>query len=140
MLGAGYLPAAAQGRMAEWMMRRLSQLPAFFAAGGNLIVFPEGTRSRTGLIGPFNSGAFKIARMCRAPLAVLRVRHTDRLFRPDRFRFNTCAPNTITLELAACLRPDYSSPRFSIKGLMEQVRRIYQAGGDMAKMQDGGVK
>lgn len=129
---AGYFPAASEGPRADLMAERMTMLPAFLAAGGNLIVFPEGTRSRNGGVGPFNTGAFKIARMCRAPVAVLRMRNTDRLFRPDRFLFDTCKANTVTVELLDRLAPDYGNNRFSIKSLMDHVRALYQDDGRTA--------
>lgn len=129
MVTAGYLPAVSEGRLAGLLSRRLADLPGFFAAGGNLIVFPEGTRSRTGKIGAFNKGAFKIAKMCRAPVAVLKVRNTDRLFTPDKFRFNTCEANTVRLDLLACLSPDYDHPELTAKELMQTVRSLYRDDG-----------
>lgn len=125
MLGlSGYLPADSRGRLAETMVRRMDEMPGFLAAGGNLIVFPEGTRGRTGTIGTFNAGAFKIARLCRAPLAVAVIAGSDRLFTPGRFRFNACRANTITVRLLAHLTPNYDSPGFSVKTLMGQVREL----------------
>jgi 1-acyl-sn-glycerol-3-phosphate acyltransferase len=127
MLGlAGYLPASAEGRPASMLIERMDAMPSFLADGGNLFIFPEGTRSRTGTIGPLNTGAFKIARLCRAPVAVLSIRNSDRLFTPDKFRFNSCAANTIQLELLARLTPEYDSDRFSMAGLMNQVRALLE--------------
>lgn len=123
---SGYLPSAAEGKLADLMSRRLASMPAFLASGGNLIVFPEGTRSRDGRVGAFNAGAFKIARLCRAPLAVVRIRNTNRLFTPGKFLFNTCSANTHTLELLAQLTPDYGSTNFSLTDLMAQVRAILE--------------
>lgn len=123
MLGlSGYLPAAAQGRLAEKMVECMGKMPNFLAAGGNLIVFPEGTRSRNGAVGDLNPGAFKIARLCRAPIAVVAVENSDRLFTPGRFVFNTCRANTITVRLLDRLTPDYDSAKFSTKALMDDVR------------------
>ncbi|MDA8137514.1 MAG: lysophospholipid acyltransferase family protein [Desulfobacteraceae bacterium] len=128
MLGlSGYLPSASQGRLAQRMVERMEEMPGFLAGGGNLIVFPEGTRSRTGEIGELNAGAFKIARMCRAPLAVAAIGGSDRLFTPGRFRFNACQANTITVRLVTKLTPDYNSPNFSVKGLMGQVKELLAA-------------
>lgn len=121
---SGYLPAASRGRLADLMHRRMENLPAYLAAGGNLIVFPEGTRSRDGSIGPLNKGAFKIARLCKAPLAVMVIRNSERLFKPGQFRFDTCRTNTISVRLAACLTPDYDSDRFSISSLTAEVRDL----------------
>lgn len=123
---SGYLPSASEGNLVELMSRRLETMPAFLASGGNLIVFPEGTRSRTGAVGAFNSGAFKIARLCRAPLAVVRIGSTNRLFTPGKFLFNTCRANTHTIELLAQLAPEYDSAHFSLTGLMAQVRDLLE--------------
>lgn len=125
MLGlSGYLPAASEGRLADAMVACMAAMPAFLATGGNLIVFPEGTRSRTGAVGEFNAGAFKIARLCGAPMAVVAIDNSDRLFTPGRFRFNTCRANTITVRLLARLTPSYESAQFSVKALMGQVHRL----------------
>jgi 1-acyl-sn-glycerol-3-phosphate acyltransferase len=123
MLGlSGYLPASSQGAQAERLLRRMEQMPAFLAAGGNLIVFPEGTRSRDGRVGNLNPGAFKIARLCRAPVAVAVIENSQRLFTPGRFRFNTCRNNTITVTLLDHFAPAYDEKDFSVKGLMQSVR------------------
>ncbi len=121
---SGYLPAAARGRLAETMNHRLEALPHYLAGGGNLIVFPEGTRSRDGRVGTLNAGAFKIARLCRAPLAVVCIENTNLLFTPEKFLFNTCSANTISVRLLAQIRPDYDSDRFSLNGLMAQVHAM----------------
>ena len=124
---SGYLPADSRGPLAGRMVERLEQMPRFLAAGGNLIVFPEGTRSRNGAVGALNAGAFKIARLCRAPLAVVRIENSDRLFTPGRFLFNTCRANTITVRLLAQVTPPYDSAQFSVKELMGQVRALLEA-------------
>lgn len=123
---SGYLPSTTEGPLAALMIRRTETLTDDLARGANLFVFPEGTRSRTGAIGRFNPGAFKLARLCRAPICVILIRHTDRLFKPGRFRFNTCCANTISMELLAQITPQYDSAAFSIGGLMEQVRCLME--------------
>jgi len=96
---SGYIPSSSQGRFSEMMIQRIEKMPAFLADGGNLIIFPEGTRSQDGRIGRLNKGAFKIARSCRAPIKVLFVRNTEKMFRPGSFSFDTRGPNTISLAL-----------------------------------------
>jgi 1-acyl-sn-glycerol-3-phosphate acyltransferase len=49
------------------------------AARHSLIVFPEGTRSLDGEIGPFKSGLFHLARLC--PEAELIPVYVDNLYR-----------------------------------------------------------
>ena len=46
-----------------------------------------------------HEGAFKIARRCRVPLAVVRLRNTERVFTPGRFLFHTNDPVTIEINL-----------------------------------------
>ena len=123
---SGYLPSAATGRLADLMIRRIDGMGEHLGDGGNLVIFPEGTRGRDGRIGPLNKGAFKIARLCRAPVKVLFISNTDKLFRPGRFLFDTQRPNTITVELLAEINPDYDSGTFSIKGLMERVHTLLE--------------
>lgn len=96
---SGYLPATATGRFASLMLAQMESLPAYLASGGNLFVFPEGTRSRDGQIAPLQQGAFKIARQCRVPVHVLVVKNTDRLFTPGVFLFAAGQANTIRLRL-----------------------------------------
>ncbi|WP_310600924.1 lysophospholipid acyltransferase family protein [Desulfobulbus sp.] len=96
---AGYLPATATGRLAGLMLARMEAMPTYLAAGGNLFVFPEGTRSRDGRVGALNLGAFKIARQCRVPLHVLCLENTERLFTPGVFLFAAGTPNRIRLRL-----------------------------------------
>ena len=50
--------------------RAMARLAELSARGISPVVFPEGTRSRTGKVGRFNSGAVRII-LERAPLAVL---------------------------------------------------------------------
>jgi len=137
---SGYLPAESQGPLAGRMVEQLEQMPGFLAAGGNLIVFPEGTRSRNGAVGALNAGAFKIARLCRAPLAVVRIENSDRLFTPGRFLFNTCRANTITVRLLAQVRPPYDSAQFSVKELMGQVRALLEAPAEAVSQQGAATR
>jgi 1-acyl-sn-glycerol-3-phosphate acyltransferase len=124
---SGYLPSSADGSLAEVMLTRMEQMPELFAAGGNLFVFPEGTRSRDGKIGDFNAGAFKIARMCKVPIDVLYMQNTARLFRPGRFLFDTRSANTVRVEHLTRIQPRYDDPGFSLKALMAQVHGVLEA-------------
>lgn len=126
---SGYLPSESGGDFLNLMMARVADMPGYLAAGGNLFVFPEGARSRNGKIGTFNKGAFSIARKCRAPIAVLRVRNTGTLFPPDKILFNTCVDTTISIELITLLNPAYDDDDFSLTRLMESVQKHYRDDG-----------
>lgn len=121
---SGYL--ASGGPESGRTLEHLEGMRSFLAGGGNLFVFPEGTRSRDGGVGPLHAGAFKIARLCRAPVAVAAIGNTQRLFTPGRFRFAACRANTITVRLLEHFTPTYDRPDFSIRALMAQVRALLE--------------
>jgi 1-acyl-sn-glycerol-3-phosphate acyltransferase len=124
---SGYFPASSEGRFAGLMVRQMESMQDFFAGGGNLFVFPEGTRSRDGRIGELNQGAMKIARLHKVPIYVLRVANTDHLFTPGTFLFQTRVNNTISLKILARIAPDYRNRIPSAAALQQQVMEIYQA-------------
>ena len=127
---SGYIPSSAEGRFADMMIQRLEKMDAFLADGGNLIVFPEGTRSPNGSLGRFNKGAFKIARSCRAPIQVLFIRNTDRMFRRGSFSFDTRGPNTIRLEQVGRIDAAAGCETGSLSHVMDRVREMLELKND----------
>ena len=123
---SGYIPSEAGGRFAELMMDLMERMTGFIASGGNVFIFPEGTRSRDGRIGSLNKGAFKIARRCKAPVTVLFIENTDKLFAPGKFLFDAHSPNTVNVTKVMRINPDYESDQFSINGLMSDVRALLE--------------
>jgi 1-acyl-sn-glycerol-3-phosphate acyltransferase len=122
----GYLPATTDdSQMSRLMIERVESMEVFFADGGNLFVFPEGTRSRNGGVGRLNPGALKIARMFRVPVYVLEIRNTDRLFAPNSFLFKSREANTISIRLRDTVEPDRSGKYGLSLGELE--RRVQTA-------------
>ncbi len=121
---AGYLPSTAEGDCGAIMIAQMENMDQFLAAGGNLFIFPEGTRSRNGRLNTFNRGAFKIARLCQAPLKVLRICNSDKLYTPGKFVFNTGLYNTISVTLVGEINPDYQEKMPSAQELEQQVWAI----------------
>lgn len=121
---SGYIPALAGDSGSDILLDQIGKMKSYLADGGNLFMFPEGTRSRDGRIAPFDRGAFRIAKLCGAPLQVVVIRNTGRLFSPGRFLFNTQERNTISVERAGTLKPDYDSDTFSLSDLMTQARKL----------------
>lgn len=119
---SGFMASKGGGLYDEDMAGQISNMKEFLAAGGNLYVFPEGSRSRSGILGPFDKGAFRIAKLCRAPIRAVAIRNTNRLYPPGRFRFNTQEDIDIEFSLAGSFNPDYESDAFSLSGLMADVR------------------
>jgi 1-acyl-sn-glycerol-3-phosphate acyltransferase len=123
---SGYIPSQAGDDYASQMIRNIENIREYLASGGNVFIFPEGTRSRTGRLGPFNKGAFSIARYCRAPIQCLMIRDTGRLFVPGRIRFNTCMPVAIEVERIGVFDPDYGDPDFRLAALIREIRSLYE--------------
>jgi 1-acyl-sn-glycerol-3-phosphate acyltransferase len=123
---SGYMPSSAESLFAEDTMDRIRGIPDFLSEGGNFFVFPEGTRSRTGSIGSFNKGAFRIARRCRAPIQVIVIRNTGKLFPPDRFLLNTREDFCIEVLLAGTINPDYDSEGFTLSSVMVEAQAMME--------------
>jgi 1-acyl-sn-glycerol-3-phosphate acyltransferase len=124
---SGYLPASSEGRFSRLMIEQMETMGQYLKDGGNLFIFPEGTRSRDGKIGNLNQGALKIARMCKAPLYVLQLRNTDKLFTPGKFLFNSRIPNHISIKIIARIAPDYHNNPPSTAQLEQKVRQAFEA-------------
>ncbi|MBU1568881.1 MAG: 1-acyl-sn-glycerol-3-phosphate acyltransferase [Proteobacteria bacterium] len=122
---SGYLPASSEGRFSRLMIEQMETMGSYLGAGGNLFIFPEGTRSRDGKIGNLNQGAMKIARMCKSPLYVLQLRNTDKLFTPGKFLFNSRIPNTMHIKILDHIEPDYQNAPPSTTELEQQVRQAF---------------
>jgi len=123
---SGYIPSAAEGPFIEDMLDQMKNIKDYLAGGGNLFIFPEGTRSWSGRLGPFDKGAFRIAKRCDAPVKVVFIRNTGKLFPPGKFLFNTCNEFVIEAELAGSLHLDYESENFTLSGLMAEAHTIME--------------
>jgi 1-acyl-sn-glycerol-3-phosphate acyltransferase len=122
----GYIPSAPSEMLGAAMIKNLESIKEYLAAGGNLFVFPEGTRSRDGKLKPFNKGVFSIARYCDAPMALIFIKDTNKLFRPGSFSFNTHDLNEIRVELIGTIAPDYRSNDFSVWAVADQARSLFE--------------
>ncbi|WP_225911674.1 lysophospholipid acyltransferase family protein [Desulfuromonas versatilis] len=90
------------------------------AAGGHLLFFPEGHRSRDGRLQRFYSGAFRLATETGAPLVPLCITGTDRLLPPGRL---SLAPARVTLRALAAIDP---GPFRGAEGHRELMREVKQ--------------
>jgi putative phosphoserine phosphatase/1-acylglycerol-3-phosphate O-acyltransferase len=57
----------------------LAPAVAALAAGTSIVIFPEGTRSESGALGPFKKGAFHIAMQARVPMLPIVIHDAARL-------------------------------------------------------------
>lgn len=131
---SGYIPSYAGGEFSSILIEQMNTMKNFLASGGNLFVFPEGTRSRDGRLGKFSKGAFRIARHLKAPITVLRIKDTNRLYQPDRFLFHTTRKIAIEIDVIGKIVPDYESAEGSVTSLIKQARSIFEnpSGSDLS--------
>lgn len=106
MKSGGYIPFTQGSEYHDIMLDSVQKLPAFFKAGGNLFIFPEGKRSRDGRLGKFQKGAFRLASSNKIPLELLYIQNSDTLFKPGKFFFNTCISNVISVERLGTILPE----------------------------------
>jgi 1-acyl-sn-glycerol-3-phosphate acyltransferase len=123
---SGYIPSMPKEMLGPAMIKNLEEIKKHLAAGGNLFVFPEGTRNRNGGLAPFNKGVFGIARYCNAPLKMVYIGDTNKLFPPGSFLFNTSAFNIIKVELLGMVEPDYRSDNYSMSAVADECRKKFE--------------
>ena len=123
---SGYISSGSSEMLGPAMINNLEDIKQHLASGGIVFVFPEGTRSREGNLASFNKGVFTIARYCNAPLKLIFITGTNKLFQPGHFLFNTRNFNEIQLELIGSLEPDYKGNNFSISAVADQARSLFE--------------
>jgi 1-acyl-sn-glycerol-3-phosphate acyltransferase len=123
---SGYISSGSGEMLGPAMINNLENIKEHLASGGIVFVFPEGTRSRDGNLSPFNNGVFTIARYCNAPLKLIFISGTNKLFQPGHFLFNTHDFNEIKLELIGSLEPDYKGNNFSISAVADEARNVFE--------------
>lgn len=85
----------------EWP-QTLAQAQAVTAAGGSILFFPEGHRSRDGQLQRFYTGAFHLAIALNVPVVPLCIVGTDTLFPPGR---KWLRPTPVTLRALPAVDP-----------------------------------
>jgi 1-acyl-sn-glycerol-3-phosphate acyltransferase len=79
---------------------------ARIAAGHTLLVFPEGTRTRSGALNPLKPGFVVMARRARAPIQLVRITCDSALLtKVPAWWIVPRLPATVTVTLGPCLPP-----------------------------------
>jgi 1-acyl-sn-glycerol-3-phosphate acyltransferase len=121
MKSGGYIPYSPDGEYNNFMEMNITNIARFMERGGNLFIFPEGRRSRDGSLGNFQKGSFSIARRYKAPVQMIFIHGTERLFKPGNFFFNTCVENIISVEKLGSIEPGPMTAR----EMRERAVRLY---------------
>jgi 1-acyl-sn-glycerol-3-phosphate acyltransferase len=122
---SGYIPYFGSDIFNIKNSEMVINLKEYNKSGGNIFIFPEGTRSKDGRLGKFKKGAFSIAKITGASVTVLYIKNTGKLFIPGKFLFNTMVDNEISVNVLKTFTPDYSDKAFSAAKLSEEVRKIF---------------
>ena len=114
---AGVLPVR-RGERGAYPALLAAAGPAL-AAGRTVVVYPEGTRSTDGRVGPFHSGAVRLARDCGVPIVPVAVLGTrDVLPKNGRIR---SAPMEVRIGSARpAMATDAAQLRADVVALLEQ--------------------
>ncbi len=92
--------------------------------GISVVFFPEGTRSRTGELGPFKKGAFRLAQELKLPVLPVAIHDTARVLPSDTMDLH---PGRVKLEFLDPI-PTYELTNKDVGALTKETReRILQA-------------
>ena len=100
-------------------LQGMNQAVAQMQRGDSFLVFPEGTRTRSGSMGPFKKGPFFMALQAGVPLLPITISGSFQVMPPTKLRLN---PGTITLTFHPEIETRGLSPS-SRETLMEEVRQ-----------------
>jgi 1-acyl-sn-glycerol-3-phosphate acyltransferase len=124
---SGYLPSKADDALADLVVKRMDNMGDYLSSGGILFIFPEGTRSRDGSLGAFRTGAFRIANRFQVPINVVAIRNTQKIYKPDRFRFDTGVKYPIQLDYRGTITPVKAvRPSPAIDDQIQQARELLE--------------
>lgn len=109
--------------------KSLEAAVAAMKAGRSFVIAPEGTRSRTGKLGPFKSGGFRLAAQAGVPVVPITVTGAREIIPPGG---KLICPGTIQVRYHDPVETEGTDhrDRAQIGALMERVRAAIQSGLD----------
>jgi 1-acyl-sn-glycerol-3-phosphate acyltransferase len=78
-------------------LKALDELKPFIKAGIPVMLFPEGTRSRSGELLKFKSGAFLLSKDMNVPVQPVLISGTRNVMKPDTWKTASTGKMTLTL-------------------------------------------
>jgi 1-acyl-sn-glycerol-3-phosphate acyltransferase len=122
---SGHFPFSGDNSFDSPLIDKIDGLKGYFNKGGNLFIFPEGTRRKDGSSSPFRKGAFYIAKKCDVPIQLLIIQNTNVLLKPGRFFLNTRVKTRITVDLIQTISPESPELEGSTIKLVHQIEALY---------------
>jgi 1-acyl-sn-glycerol-3-phosphate acyltransferase len=122
MRAAGFIAIDRQQRADA--IRSLEAAAALVRAGRSILLYPEGTRSRTGRLAPFKKGPFHLALAARVPVVPVAVSGSWRTLPPGAVLIRQ-GPVRVSFSPPIDLA---TWPAGDVEGLMVAVRRAIVAG------------
>lgn len=119
MGGFVFIDRKDRGQSVESMKQAVRQLQR----GESFLIYPEGTRTRTGWLGPFKKGPFVMAIESGVPVVPVSVKGSYEIMPPDRFSIQ---PGRIVITFHPAI-PTAGLSANDRQPLMERVRRIIAA-------------
>ena len=114
----GFIPVDRSNR--ERAFAAVEQAVGALKRGHSFLVFPEGTRSRTGRLQPFKKGVFVMAIEAGAPIVPISVSGACKIMRPGDFRIY---PGTVRITI----HPAVSTSGCSLHDRSKVVAQVRQA-------------
>jgi 1-acyl-sn-glycerol-3-phosphate acyltransferase len=102
----------------------LGNAVAGLSGNHSVMIYPEGTRSRDGKLGPFKKGGFWMALQAGFPIVPVRVCGTQQIVAADSLRIR---PGKVRVELFPPI-PTAGKGASELPGLMERVREAMLSG------------
>lgn len=122
MKRTGYVPVIRGDKKASGVALRLALRQ--LEKGNSLIIFPEGTRSRTGSLGNFQKGGFYTAQKTGAAVLPVVIEGTSQVLPVQKGRrVQRLRPGTVTVTILPPVEP---GPETQTRELMEKVRGQYR--------------
>jgi len=121
VLRASGCVAIDRGRRQE-AIRSLQSAGEQIRAGRSVVLYPEGTRSKDGRLGPFKKGAFHLAVKAGVPVVPVSIRGSFEMLPPGSWRVN---PGVIDVQLDAPIDVAPYQPS-NPNGLLNHVRSIIE--------------
>ena len=118
LVASGFVPVTRGTR--EKAIEQLGEAQRTFDQGVSVWIAPEGTRSKTGELGPFKKGAFQLARSLRAPIVPGWIDGASRIV--PNGALNAGYHETVTVRFGPAIEPIVDGRRRSAEELMRDAR------------------